>query len=386
MESLLLKILVIFTSLVAWGVSGVIGYVLFLYRARDREVRLATLILTTLFFVTTYNAFYEGVFLFRGMSLLPTLNYWSLVVLTPLFYMLLSYRLIRTDGKNRWWSHFIIPGGLGLFYLWGAATQLSSDCVTLNWSDLVYRTGEWWFWFRIGCLAGWFVQLLFYIPCFILMLRNAAHLYLFKQIKKEACAILMFYAVMFFALLTPYYFARILYNLSLPALILFLVDNPTFFRIFYHYIMRNRWLSFFYTIHRHGRKLYRQLMRQSFPASDSLSDLKRKPSETDILLRRAMEESFMYRNPDFNIAQLAGVPMTNETYLSRYLNSRLGMSFPEWVNKYRLDEAEQLLRGCDISILEISEYVGFQSLSTFYQTFKSRYHIPPAQWRKKMMS
>lgn len=93
--------------------------------------------------------------------------------------------------------------------------------------------------------------------------------------------------------------------------------------------------------------------------------------------------AFLY-NPDISLNLLARKVAVNTTYLSRYFNRQLGVSFPEYITERRLDKAEELLRETDMRVLDIFEQVGFQNSSTFYQVFNDRHQISPLQWRENL--
>ena len=58
-------------------------------------------------------------------------------------------------------------------------------------------------------------------------------------------------------------------------------------------------------------------------------------------------------------------------------------SQPQLCQNLRLKMAEQLLLETNLSIDEISEEIGYQNKGYFYKIFMERYHITPAQFRKK---
>lgn len=93
--------------------------------------------------------------------------------------------------------------------------------------------------------------------------------------------------------------------------------------------------------------------------------------------------AFLY-NPDISLNLLARKAAVNTTYLSRYFNRQLGVSFPEYITDRRLDKAEELLRETDMRVLDIFEQVGFQNSSTFYQVFNERHQLSPLQWRESL--
>jgi AraC-like DNA-binding protein len=73
---------------------------------------------------------------------------------------------------------------------------------------------------------------------------------------------------------------------------------------------------------------------------------------------------------------------TNRSYLSAWLNNTLGTNFCDFVNGYRIADAEAMLAGGDCSMTqdEIATTVGFNSLSTFRRAFIKKHGITPRQY------
>ena len=60
---------------------------------------------------------------------------------------------------------------------------------------------------------------------------------------------------------------------------------------------------------------------------------------------------------------------TNRTYLSRYFNRQNGQTFYDYVNSYRIQYAENLLKSTNFPLPEIAIKSGFNSISTFRRVF-----------------
>ena len=59
-----------------------------------------------------------------------------------------------------------------------------------------------------------------------------------------------------------------------------------------------------------------------------------------------------------------------KTYLSKVLNKFLGMNLREYLNRYRIAKINRIRReNPELSMLEISERCGFESLNTFYRAY-----------------
>ncbi len=69
-------------------------------------------------------------------------------------------------------------------------------------------------------------------------------------------------------------------------------------------------------------------------------------------------------------------------YMCKIFKEYTGFTFIEYLNNLRVKEAQRLLRERKYSIMEISEKVGFGSISHFGRVFKSVTGIPPLNYRK----
>jgi len=96
------------------------------------------------------------------------------------------------------------------------------------------------------------------------------------------------------------------------------------------------------------------------------------------------EEAFV--DSDLNLGKLARNLKVQPYILSRTVNIYFNKSFPELILDYRLRKAEQLLSslGKVYTIEAIAYESGFNTLSVFYQSFKKRNGMTPAQYKKHL--
>ncbi len=90
----------------------------------------------------------------------------------------------------------------------------------------------------------------------------------------------------------------------------------------------------------------------------------------------------IYLNPKLNINDLARALGTNRTYVSNYINQQLHTTFYEYVNKWRITRAKQLLLSTSLPLEDIAEQSGFNSLSSFRRYFVSSENKTPMAYRK----
>ena len=99
-------------------------------------------------------------------------------------------------------------------------------------------------------------------------------------------------------------------------------------------------------------------------------------------LERRMQDGQLWRNHSLNLRGLASEIAIPAIHLSEVLNTKLGMSFYDYVNQCRIRDACDLLIQTDKTIIEISETVGFNAKSTFNTSFKKVTDQTPTEWRR----
>ncbi len=104
--------------------------------------------------------------------------------------------------------------------------------------------------------------------------------------------------------------------------------------------------------------------------------------DLDSRLIKTIKDERLYLDPKLSVEKVAQKLSTNRTYLSQYLNSKLNTTFYEFINKYRVEAASNLLLENRKATLEqVSEECGFNSVSTFRRAFSKTHNMTPAQYR-----
>jgi len=94
-----------------------------------------------------------------------------------------------------------------------------------------------------------------------------------------------------------------------------------------------------------------------------------------------MEEKELFRRSDLKLADIASELGTNVTYISACINGQAGVSFNEFVTRYRVKYAQALMKqhpGMKVS--QISEEAGFSGERSFFRNFKKVTGVTPRQW------
>ncbi len=95
-----------------------------------------------------------------------------------------------------------------------------------------------------------------------------------------------------------------------------------------------------------------------------------------------IEENYMQQ---FTIEHLADLCHWSPTHFRRVFHDIMGTSPLDFVNNTRISKACHLLRSTEESVLDISEMVGFRSVSSFNRYFLKTMQMSPREYRKQIL-
>ena len=103
-----------------------------------------------------------------------------------------------------------------------------------------------------------------------------------------------------------------------------------------------------------------------------------------------LESTKEYLNPDIRITDVANKIYTNKSYLSNVIHSKLDKNFIQLIHYYRIKEAINIFsQDPSITMGQLCEKSGFNSMSSFSSAFKIHTGSTPAEWcksyRRKMI-
>jgi AraC-like DNA-binding protein len=84
---------------------------------------------------------------------------------------------------------------------------------------------------------------------------------------------------------------------------------------------------------------------------------------------------------DISVEDIAKACGLNRSYFGKIFKDALGRSPQEFLMKYRMTKAAELLKLTKLSIGDISSAVGYSSQLHFSRAFKNIYGISPSEWR-----
>lgn len=101
-----------------------------------------------------------------------------------------------------------------------------------------------------------------------------------------------------------------------------------------------------------------------------------------------MDNERLYAEAQLTRERMAERLGTNRTYLTKIIKEKTGMSYVEFVNSYRINEAIRILSDkdkIDYPLKQIWNDLGFSSPSTFFKLFQQAVGITPSMYRKQFI-
>ncbi|HOW99304.1 MAG TPA: helix-turn-helix transcriptional regulator, partial [Deltaproteobacteria bacterium] len=97
-----------------------------------------------------------------------------------------------------------------------------------------------------------------------------------------------------------------------------------------------------------------------------------------------MGKEHIYKDFDLSLESLARQLSITPHQLSQFMTKRLRTSFRRYINSYRIEEAKKILASDpDRNILTVCFDVGFNSKSTFNQSFRKYTNQTPSEFRQE---
>lgn len=131
---------------------------------------------------------------------------------------------------------------------------------------------------------------------------------------------------------------------------------------------------------------YYKLAEASAPATSKKRKTTRNEESLFQKIEHLMKEERIYRQKDVSLDGIAEALGSNRSYISKEINSCSGLSFYNYINSFRIAEAETILQDTenDITLKALCEELGFNSMSVFYSSFLKATGIPPSRYREEM--
>lgn len=101
------------------------------------------------------------------------------------------------------------------------------------------------------------------------------------------------------------------------------------------------------------------------------------------IVSEAIKRLSEQKDEALSITELARHCGVSEVYLRKKFKEKTGLSPAKYRNELRINKAASYLTFGDITVQEISDTLGYATVSHFIKEFKDRYGISPLQYRKR---
>ncbi|MDT7832307.1 helix-turn-helix domain-containing protein [Flavobacteriaceae bacterium S356] len=117
------------------------------------------------------------------------------------------------------------------------------------------------------------------------------------------------------------------------------------------------------------------------------SSLKEDEKETYIqVLENIMQEQHPYLKNDLRIKDLSSIVNINQHHLSQLINEHYTCSFFDFINRYRVEKAKEIMvGGSEKNLLQIAFESGFNNKTSFINAFKKFNGTTPSHFRKGLL-
>ena len=330
-----------------------------------------------IFFSKLYHlyAFFEGVYLYTGLSLYPLFYTYILKLTTQRF-------------KSPWYLFHFIPGILfGVVSLILTLTLspeqriyyvkhilIETNLKAINFSTLPGIKG----WIFLVSRIIFIVQTIVYL-ILIIQLSNKHNKTINQYFSNtegknmnwvrnlSIIAFAVSIAAIVFALMGRSYFIHHNLSLLIPSVFFTII----FFLVGYKGNMQ--------------REIFERLYE---PEENNSNEEIADSTENDLKTRliKLFEHDKIHQVNNLRISTVCESLLTNRTYISKLINEEFEMNFNEFVNKYRVEEAKQLLLSHEndkFTMEYIAQQAGFGSVASFSRVFKEVEGITPGKYREK---
>ncbi len=159
--------------------------------------------------------------------------------------------------------------------------------------------------------------------------------------------------------------------------------------VLYESVLPAYFIDLFSTVLVYGTTMYwisRVILTKSPGNKYAKSGLSSEFQQIKLLkLREVMVMQKPYKSPDFSLSRLANLANLSPHQTSQVINSGTGVTFNEFVNLYRVEEARNVLMSSENNAVkvEILAYeLGYKSKSAFFSSFKRYTDTTPARFRE----
>lgn len=100
-------------------------------------------------------------------------------------------------------------------------------------------------------------------------------------------------------------------------------------------------------------------------------------------IRKTVEYLNLNYSQDISLLRLADIVHFSPSHLSKAFKKETGITISQYLINMRCSRAAEMLKDTDLSIADISNYVGYPDNNYFVKIFKKQYGVTPTAFRKK---
>lgn len=105
--------------------------------------------------------------------------------------------------------------------------------------------------------------------------------------------------------------------------------------------------------------------------------------EDDVLLKKVDDYIAQHLHRNFTIRDLSNHLYMEYSYLSRLFSAKYGIRLKQYITQKRLLTARELITGTNLTMTEIAEKCGFETLYRLERVFKKEEGISPTEYRSR---
>ena len=102
------------------------------------------------------------------------------------------------------------------------------------------------------------------------------------------------------------------------------------------------------------------------------------------VLRRAIERLRSDSDADVSLAALASDAGLSRFHFCRAFKESTGLSPHAWLRQHRLEQAMNMLRDTDASVVSVAAALGYASQTAFAAAFRKLTGETPSDWRRRV--
>lgn len=146
------------------------------------------------------------------------------------------------------------------------------------------------------------------------------------------------------------------------------------------------WMFIAYYTYKHESVLGELSDSTSDDVLENMEVAESEMSEVGKQISTLFDKEQIFLNPNLKVSDIATATGTNRTYVSAFFNREAECTFYDYVNKYRIEYACNLLLHSNENITMIAEKSGFNSSQSFIRVFSKIMDTSPTKYRNEATS